>query len=259
MWRAFNLIDCNWKNIPHSSGAAIYERNNKIVETAIDSFISNGIVDGTKLSAHWFPKITADVFISHSHNDQEDAIKCAGWLKDHFGLDSFIDSCVWGFADDLLKVIDDKHCKNLGEDTYSYSKRNRSTSHVHMMLATALNEMIDAAECVVFINTSNSITTDEAIRKTKSPWLFFELAAMRHIRRRKPERMHIIEEQHFSMGTKKSAELKVEYVVPLHELTALGADQLNSWLKAWEKTSEDGANALDVLYDRHPEKGSVRH
>ena len=28
---------------------------------------------------------------SHSHNDEEDAVKCAGWLKSEFGLDPFIE------------------------------------------------------------------------------------------------------------------------------------------------------------------------
>lgn len=258
MWRAFNLVRCSWKDVSTSSGEAILRGNSNAVEAAIESFISGGIVDGTKLSAHWFPKIHADVFISHSHNDKDEAIKCAGWLKDQFGLESFIDSCVWGHANDLLKTIDDKHCLNPGKETYSYSKRNRSTSHVHMMLATALHEMLDAAECVVFINTSNSITTDEAldedISKTKSPWLFFELASMRHIRRKRPRRLESVVEN-FSVTGKRGAEMSVEYIVPLSELTPIGADQLVAWKKAWGQISlEEEQHPLDLLYELHPEK-----
>jgi len=166
MYRAFNLVGHPWGPISRDLGDVIFNKNKLMVRESLESYLEGQIIDGTKLAEHWFPTIKADVFVSHSHNDEEDAVKCAGWLKSEFGLDPFIDSCVWGYADNLLKMIDDKYCRNPGGETYSYEKRNGSTSHVHMMLSGALNAMLDSTECVIFINTRNSITSSESIAKT---------------------------------------------------------------------------------------------
>lgn len=121
------------------------------------------------------------------------------------------------------------------------------------MLTAALNEMIDAAECVLFLKTSNSITSTEAIAKTKSPWLFYELAAMRTIRRRIPKRLQILDE-HFALGAKRAGELNVEYTVPLSELTVLTVEDLKMWINDCETNSAEGHASLDLLYEALPEK-----
>jgi len=54
----------------------------------------------------WFPQINANIFISHSHNDEKKAITLAGWISETFHLKAFIDSCVWKCSNDLLKIID---------------------------------------------------------------------------------------------------------------------------------------------------------
>src|SRR4051812_17008773 len=128
MYRAFNLTPCNWSKFSPDVGAKLNEANNSRVKKALQDFIENKKVDGTKMRNHWFPQLDADVFISHSHSDQIDAVKLAGYLKQTFGLTSFIDSLVWDYADDLLKQIDNEFCLNEGKETYSYEKRNGSTS-----------------------------------------------------------------------------------------------------------------------------------
>jgi hypothetical protein len=35
--------------------------------------------------------------------------------------------------------------------------------------------MIDNTECLVFLNTPNSITSQGVVKRTHSPWLFMEL------------------------------------------------------------------------------------
>lgn len=255
MYRAFYLNDVDWSKIPRETGDAIYKRDRDVAKMSLESFLNKGILDGTKLSSHWFPKTKADVFISHSHEDEDSAIRCASWLKDRLGLNSFIDSCVWGHADNLLKEIDDKHCLNPGGETYAYSKRNRSTSHVHMMLGAALSAMLDSTECVIFLKTLSSITSSDVISRTKSPWLFFELTTMQSLRRTVPERLssRVIQEN-FSGTIKKAAQLRVEYVVPLDHLTCLGADELKGLARVCESEAAKGHNALDILYSRHPER-----
>lgn len=83
----------------------ISNQKNRIIEK-LSSFVGeNGSLDGSKMQENWFPQVEADVFISHSHKDEKLAIALAGWLKDTFGLTAFIDSCVWGYSNDLLKQI----------------------------------------------------------------------------------------------------------------------------------------------------------
>ena len=254
MFRAFNLTQCGWSKVDRKAGDVILQQNRETVRKSLESFLNDHIIDGTKLTQHWFPTVKADVFISHSHKDEEDAIKYAGWLKSVFNLDPFVDSCVWGCADTLLKLIDDKYCRNPGGDTYSYEKRNGSTSHIHMMLSTALSAMLDATECVVFINTRNSITSTESIDKTQSPWLSFELGTMRVIRRKKPTR-RIIQLETFSRDrvVKASTDYTAEYEVPLDELTPLSGGLLEAWRLSHQSAHRADKHALDLLYEIAPE------
>lgn len=45
-----------------------------------------------------------DVFISHSHADEDEAIRIALSME-KIGLKAFVDSCVWVHADELLKKL----------------------------------------------------------------------------------------------------------------------------------------------------------
>jgi len=253
MYRAFNLIDYDWSKFSRAVGDSIFDRNRAAVRAPLESFLTGEIVDGTKLANHWFPTYDADVFISHSHKDEDIAMRCAGWLKSVFNLDPFIDSCVWGYAETLLKQIDDKHCWNEKTKTYIYENRNGSTSHVHMMLSAALSAMLDATECVIFIKSENSITSKESIDKTKSPWIYLELSMIRILRRVKPPRKTLLLDN-VSGGMIKTAQrsYEAEYEVPLSELTTLNEHQLVQWQEAYNQKKGNGAHALDLLYGSVP-------
>lgn len=150
----------NWSDIEISQGMLseyyfmgnqLYVKMQKNIYKSLNNYIGvDGIINGCELEADWFPKVQADVFLSHSHKDEELAIRLAGWLYDKFKLTTFIDSCIWGYSDNLIRRIDDKYCKNYKNQTYYYKKRNTSTSHVHMMLMNALMKMIDKSECIFF-------------------------------------------------------------------------------------------------------------
>lgn len=193
----------------------------------------------------WFPEINADVFISHSSKDVDLAKRFSVWLENNFNLKTFIDSEIWGHSDKLLKCIDKDCCFNEETKTYSYEKRNGSTAHVHMMLSYALTRMIDKTECFIFLESNNSVTAQDSISGTYSPWIFHELAAVDTIKIRKPRRgipkTASVKYENFS----ESHELKVKYPILGNRLIEIGNDELNKW-----KTLVDPHNnALDVLYE----------
>ena len=176
-----------------------------------------------KMEEDWFPKIDADVFISHSHKDAELAKSFADWLYDSFGIKAFIDSCVWGYADELLAQIDKKYCVLMRDESgkvksYDYQKRNGSTAHVHMLLNTALQKMIDKTECLFFLNTPNSVNLDTISRETEtfSPWIYGELEFSRMVRHKTLSDYR----RHLAHGDAvfASEELRVKYKVPVKDL-----------------------------------------
>lgn len=80
-----------------ASGKGIFSKNQKDVHNTLEEYLLNDeIIDGDAMSQDWFPNINSNIFISHSHLDEEYVIAFAGWLKKNFNLNAFIDSCVWG-------------------------------------------------------------------------------------------------------------------------------------------------------------------
>jgi len=266
MYRGFNLLlEKNFfsgdyfKRLQKVGLESLSCQKTTIVEK-INSFVRvGGSLDGSMMKANWFPKIEADIFISHSHKDEELALALAGWLRETFGLTAFIDSCVWGYANELLKMIDDAYCYKTETNTYNYQKRNYSTSHVHMMLSVALTQMIDNTECLFFLNTPNSITPNTIINQTESPWIYSEIAATRLIRKRsrKEYRLKRMVES-FSEGGRPT--LRIRYDIPVDHLTDIDNSVLSTWGKKWQEEvhlnhdlpqySEDlSVHALDKLYE----------
>lgn len=203
MYIAYNYCPGNIYNTvinPHlSSGAIIYDNHKNQVQESLSKFITvDGVINGTKLQKNWFPAEKVDVFISHSHKEINKVKAFAGWLNDNYGLSSFIDSCCWGYCDELLRKIDDKYCYNKDKKTYNYDLRNYTTSHVHMMLATALIEVMMNSECVIFFNTPETIVLsdelrtikDNKLKETASPWILYELSMMTSISRTEPRRLN---------------------------------------------------------------------
>lgn len=261
MYRGFQLT-LNTDNFPHQKhlldvGNNHLSKYRTELEKTINSFVlTDGSLDGNQMQKNWFPQVNADVFISHSHQDKELAITFAGWLYEAFGLTSFIDSCVWGYANNLLRIIDNQYCRREATNSYDYNKRNYSTSHIHMMLSVALSQMIDNTECLFFLNTPNSITPGTVIQQAESPWIYSEIAMSRLIRRKplNEYRMQRIAES-FSSGGK----LNVKYQLPTAHLTSVNYDILVEWEKRWDNFEKNSQNplytadfnnhVLDMLYN----------
>lgn len=234
----------------------MFDKFNKPIRDKIDDFVGvNGSLDGSAIQKEWFgDDIKADVFLSHSHKDEHLAINFAGFLYKEYGLITFIDSCVWGYANDLLKKIDKEYCWKEKTNTYDYDKRNFSTSHVHMMLSTALYKMIDKSECIIFLNTENSTTTTEdvikntTVQKTYSPWIYSEINCINLIQKKALERQ--IEKNAMQHGLFENASLSVEYDIDkeLTNLTIIGEDIFVTWKDKNHQFTSRKTDALDNLY-----------
>ena len=123
-----------------------------------------------------------------------------------------------------------------------------------MMLSTALSMMIDNVECVMFLNTPNSVTPKDTIDKTESPWIYSEIAMTKLIRQKPIEnyRLQRITES-FSEGGKIEKSLRVEYNIETDHLKKIDVSDLKKWNSQWsyigQKYSTDFKfHALDILY-----------
>ena len=233
MFQGYNLNlqqDTTFFDAYYEAGKMLYKDQEDRVIKKLEYF--KDLSDDLKaedIIKEWFPEIEADIFLSHSHQDEELVISLAGWLKEKFGLVSFIDSTVWGYADKLLKEIDMEYCA-LPLGRFDYKMRNYSTAHVHMMLSSALACMMDKCECLFFVNTPRSFTEEEMQEgKTLSPWIFFEIRISKIIRRkiigRTPDDF---------ISSKLSQEsidesLDVEYQLDLNHLRNIDITTLQRW------------------------------
>lgn len=238
----------------------IEKKEEKITNGLEEAYVNGFGYNADSLQESWFPLVQgAHTFISHSHADRELATNLAIWLKHHFNIDAFIDSHIWGYALDLQKNIDEKHCKNDDGLTYSYEKRNFSTSHVHLMLANSLTRMLDECECLIFLETSNSLLdvddnadlTETSI--TASPWIMHELSTSGMLRenpkipRSTFDLESMITDSHEMILEKKASEnFNAFYKLDLENLRKITSDDLSKWSST---NSKQGFEALTNLYN----------
>lgn len=217
----------------------------------------NNTLDADIIASKLFPQVEADIFISHSHSDEDKAIKLALSLEE-IGLATFVDSCVWGYSDELLKKIDDKFCIPEGWSHYSYPLRNRTTTNVHMILNSALHEMIDRSELFIFLESENSVKIDDYINKSEylsSPWIFSELAFAKRVQRKERRRISPIpslEDNKLLESTSRDSDVAFAYKVPelVHKITF---SEFQDWMNKGPTNQKlgdsiDALNHLDQLY-----------
>lgn len=229
------------------------DNRDELIDKVKQRFEGDISLNGTDIANEWFPKKKWDVFISHSHEDENLAIHLASWLKRTFDLETFVDSFVWGSSDDLLKVLDNEYCvlhKNGDKTTYNYNRRNYSTSHVHMMLSGALSEVIFNTECIIFLNTPNSLkVSDLDGQKTNSPWIYNELKISSIVAKIYPRKSLISKRslQHdggIYKAIKENLDIDYDITEDLNSFTSLSLGDL---LK-WEEFHDSSLHSLDTLY-----------
>lgn len=138
----FNCVDFE-TYFGESSKTSLNSSERQENDYNLKDFIVNNKIDVGTLQEKLFPINQFDVFISHSHKDYVVAQNLKHWLEEHLGLESFLDSDVWGSADAILKQIDNsdfvKHGTNEQNGiSYSYADRNLTTSYVYVMLCNAM-------------------------------------------------------------------------------------------------------------------------
>ena len=223
----------------------LYRKNDRYVNSdsihgaLTEYLLSENIIDAQQVKKDWFPQIHADVFLSHSHRDIDLAKNFARYLNAKFDLTTFIDSEVWGYSDDLVnRLLDDEY--------YDENERRKIIAHVNIMLSSALTQMIDKTECLMFLNTDNSVRsmtcTDRAL--TDSAWMYHELFISSILPKKKLYRRSKTE-------TQESLELL--HTLPLDHLTYLDSSDLRKWNSEWNIMGTEQENALDYLYMMHPE------
>ncbi len=228
-----------------SAGRERYQKVRSNVEQCLEAYVRpDGVIDGAAIEADWFPGVKAHLFLSHSHSDEDLAIALSQWLYLNFGIDTFIDSCIWGYCDNLLKELDNRYALQ-GDGYYSYPTRNRTTGFVHALLTTALAKMMDSCECLFFLNTPNSIAPNPKTQETSSPWIYFELSQSIILRK------VLLRLRTFSTGGRIGDSLNEAFRVALPastgHLRALDANALNVWAEVAPQDATP-AEALDILY-----------
>ena len=229
-------------------GRPLHKKHKQAVKHKLDSFTGpDGTLDASKITANWFPNIECDVFISHSHADSELAIGFAGFLYYEFGLTSFIDSSAWGYAGDLLQILDKRYCYQPESETYNYRLRNKSMTHVNMMLSVSLCKMIDNCECLFFLNTPESIKANEFIdgSNTDSPWIYSEISMTSLVKKQLSSRRLLKSTTAKTITAEDS--LSIFYDVDMSHLTQLTFDDLTKWRN--QSTNKKSFQSLDILYE----------
>lgn len=126
-----------------------------------------------------------------------------------------------------------------------------------MMLSTALTEMIDNTECIIFFNTPNSISLateldqirkDGKAAKTVSPWIYHELSMTTMLRTVEPDRAKIVAE-HFSQDTRSQPQFEYDVSKALEGLLTLTDGHLRQWYENWRhRPIQLREDALGELY-----------
>ena len=257
MFKGFNLEGFNESFIKEQYRKALTDRGRTVIaaseadvrQTLTTIAKDRAELNGAAIQASWFPQVKADVFLSYSRRNRDLVLMLAGWLDFRFGLKAFVDSSIWGHAGKLLHDIDTKYCWQVKDVTFDYNLRNESTSHVHMMLMTALGMMIHRTECLIFVNTPDSIAASEVVEaKTYSPWIFAELTMAGIVEEVEPDRHNRKMAKYAAEGMITEA---LEWPGILH--TIQGLRRLRSitcnHLRSWSNNCKvRGEEALDVFY-----------
>lgn len=255
------------KSYLYTSRIEQFKQRNKEIFVTVEDYLLRGenTLNASQIENSLFPPIEADVFISHSHKDEEDVIRLALMLED-IGLNVFVDSCYWGYAGDLQKKIDDKFCRIAGStSTYNYQSVLHTSANINNVLTSALHGMIDKAELFLFLGTENSVVVSDEFsgkEKLKSPWISSELLFADRVRRTKKRERPSLEAHVMDSAMDESVELRksVDFIYDFPEMQSMSWIDFHKWINDYKSVNSNfsnfsknlkkiaGLNHLDRLY-----------
>lgn len=220
----------------------------------VGTYNRSSVLDAEALASTIFPEAHYDVFLSHSHADQRNAVDLALALEKH-GLKVFVDSTVWGFYGQLVRKIISQ-TRPLDEET-TEEHVSRVHADVHMMLAGALHRTIAQAEMFVFVRSEKSVPLsfgDKA--RTLSPWLFSELQFSFQVQHATPKRIRdrlqgdtLDNVKGFNNMSLESMQHLMAFRAFNEHLPPVPGDRLHGWITSLP-TKVQGEAALDSLYSQ---------
>ncbi|RVZ67401.1 TIR domain protein [Helicobacter pylori] len=137
------------KNAPYSNDNIVLKRN-EIKEAFFNPFK---------------PQLkNAQVFLSHSHADKNEALKVKGYLENQTNGKVFIDSLFWDYKDDVLNELAKYDDVSKIEDAFT------------LILRESLECMIKKCPYFVFLQSKNSVSLNQDLLGiTYSEWIYEEL------------------------------------------------------------------------------------
>jgi len=224
-------------NVYATYGKELFKGLSDLAGELLTKLLKESVINAEHLESIWFPALSADVFISHSHRDFQTAVELAGWLHARFGLRCFIDSCVWGHYKDILDLAE----KDMSDLIF----------HIQMIVCSAILKMINNTECFLFMKTGNS--TDASYSDltgrvfSNSPWIYFESILSDRISVTVPSRS-IVED------IIKAHDRSFKLLFPMNNSCAINEQTLLKWLSFKDEFSFDSnpAQYLDILYSISP-------
>ncbi|MGY2257798.1 hypothetical protein [Pseudomonas sp. SDO55104_S430] len=228
----------------------------------IGTYNQRNVLDAEALAATIFPETRYDVFLSHSHADQRNAVDFALAL-DKRGLKVFVDSTVWGFYGDLVRKIIAQTSPLDGETKDEHV--NRIHADVHMMLAGALHRTIARAETFVFLRSEKSVPLSFGNKaRTLSPWLYSELQFSFQVQHATPKRIRermqgatLDDVKGFNNMSLENMQHLMAFRAFNDHLPPVRGNSLRDWLVELP-ASIQGNGLLDLLYSRFDLPGEYR-
>ncbi len=105
----------------------------------------------------------AQVFLSHSHADINNALEVKNYLENQIKRKVFIDSLFWDYKDNVLNKLAE------------YDDISRIKDAFTLILRESLQDMIEKCPYFVFLQSSNSVSNQWLSRITYSAWIYEEL------------------------------------------------------------------------------------
>ncbi|MGL2720682.1 toll/interleukin-1 receptor domain-containing protein [Helicobacter pylori] len=148
----------------------INEATEKIRELIKNAPYSNDniILNHNKIKEAFFspfkPQLkNAQVFLSHSHADRNEALEVKNYLENQTNGKVFIDSLFWDYKDDVLNKLAKYDDISKIEDAFT------------LILRESLENMIKKCPYFVFLQSKNSVSNQGLSQITYSAWIYEEL------------------------------------------------------------------------------------